>query len=184
LLKKLLIAIPVILILIIAGATVAYKFVGDDFIAAQALNQLEKILNRKVTIDGHFSLTRTARPTLTASNIRIASADWDPDNYLIKAADVTIQVDATPLLFGIISFDTIYFNQAVFNIIINKEGQSNLDLGENSNKSSRLSFYRPRISRMEMTDFVINYKNIEKNSRYDFHGSKLIKRRLMKLIWM
>jgi uncharacterized protein involved in outer membrane biogenesis len=174
LLKKLLIAIPVILILIIAGATVAYKFVGDDFIAAQALNQLEKILNRKVTIDGHFSLTRTARPTLTASNIRIASADWDPDNYLIKAADVTIQVDATPLLFGIISFDTIYFNQAVFNIIINKEGQSNLDLGENSNKSSRLSFYRPRISRMEMTDFVINYKNIEKNSRYDFHGSKLI----------
>jgi uncharacterized protein involved in outer membrane biogenesis len=172
-LKKLLIAIPILLLLFVASAIVAYKYVGNEFIEAQTQYQLERLLNRKVTINGDFSFTRTARPTLTTSNIRIASADWDPDNYLIEADHVAIQINAIPLIFGTISIDSIIFNKTNFNIVINEQGESNLDFGDNHSFNSGMNFYTPEINKIEMTDLVIKYQNHQRNTNHTVGSNKL-----------
>ncbi|MEM8844012.1 MAG: AsmA family protein [Pseudomonadota bacterium] len=171
-LKKLLIAIPVLLVVVIIGIVIAFKFIDDQFIETQALKQLESALNRKVTIDGHFSLTRTTRPTLTATGIEIASASWDSNNYLLKADDITIQVDAVPLLFGIISFENIIFDNTTFNIIRNKEGDSNLDFTGKKESSGSIP-YRPKIDRVEMNNLVVNYEDWAKDSKLHINTKSL-----------
>ena len=173
-LKNILIAIPILLILIVAAAIATYKYVGDEFIEAQALYQLERILSRKVTIDGHFSLARTAQPTLSASNIRIASAHWDPGNYLVEAKEVTIKINSTPLLFGILSIEEIIFNKGQLNIVVNEEGVSNLDIGNTLGKSFGLNIYRPLVNKVEMLDLSIQYENHQKKTQYEIYSNKVI----------
>ena len=172
-LKKLAIAVPLLIIAGFAALFIAFKFVDDKFIEAQTLKQLESTLNRKVTIDGQFSLTRTAHPTLRASNIRIASASWDPNNFLIDAEDITIQVDALPLLFGIINFEDIVFEKTTFNIVRNKEGDSNLNFGGTQSKTRSTPIHTPKIDRVEMIDLIINYDDWANNTKLHINTKKL-----------
>ena len=83
--KKLLIAIPVVFGSLFVFAVIAFFLIDDKTIEENALDALQNTLNREVRVDGKFTLTRSLHPTLQTAGVQIASADWDNNNYLLKA---------------------------------------------------------------------------------------------------
>jgi uncharacterized protein involved in outer membrane biogenesis len=125
--KKILIALAILVAVILISTFSAYKLIDNETIEKNALETLQNTLQRNVTIDGDFTLTRSLNPTLQTSGVKIASADWDQDAYLLKAEKLEFGVALLDLLRGVITIENIVFNDAIINIKRNQQGQSNLD---------------------------------------------------------
>ena len=130
--KKILIAIAVILTIAIISAAAAYKLVDDKTIEKNALAALQDTLKRDVSVDGQFTLTRSLHPTLKTSGVKIASADWDKEEHLLTAETLEFGIALLDLLRGVISIENIVFDNAVINLKRNQAGQSNLEFTQAS----------------------------------------------------
>ncbi|MDW3094085.1 MAG: AsmA family protein [Gammaproteobacteria bacterium] len=134
LIKKILIAIAVIIIIALISAAAAYKLIDDKTIEKNALDALQNTLKRDVIVDGQFTLTRSLHPTLQTSGVRVASADWDKDSNLLTAEKLEFGVALLDLLRGVISIENIVFDNAVINLKRNQQGQSNLEFTQEAPK--------------------------------------------------
>ncbi|MFK8027674.1 MAG: AsmA family protein [Gammaproteobacteria bacterium] len=130
--KKILIAIAVLLTIAIITTAAAYKLVDDKTIEKNALAALQDTLKRDVSVDGQFTLTRSLHPTLKTSGIKIASADWDKGEYLLTAETLEFGIALLDLLRGVISIENIVFDNAIINLKRNQAGQSNLEFTQAS----------------------------------------------------
>lgn len=169
LLKKILLVVVILAVALFAAAVAAYKFVGDKYIESQALKALQNGINRKVTIDGEFKLSRSLHPILRATNVRIASADWDPQPYMIEADKFQIGVDLLDLLRGVVTIENLVFSNTTFNILLNRNGVSNLEFG-NTNKTSEnqapVSYVD--VADVELINVRINYVDEQKQQKIEF----------------
>ncbi len=125
--KKLLIATAIIIMVALISATAAYKLINDKVIEENVLEALEDTLKRDVSVDGHFTLTRSLHPRLQTSSVRIASASWDKGAYLLNAEKLEFGIALLDLLRGVITIENIVFDNAVINLKRNQQGQSNLE---------------------------------------------------------
>lgn len=156
--RKIVLAILLLVALLLVEIVVAYKSIDDKTIETQALAVLQEGLQRKVVIDGDFKLTRSFHPTLKTTAIRIASADWDPQPFMIEAARFEFGIELLDLLRGVITIKNMVFEDATINILRNQKGQSNFDFGddsENAVKQTAPSFLD--IADFEINKLTINY---------------------------
>ena len=137
---------------LIVALLIAYKLIDDKTIEDQALAAIQDSIQRKVTIDGEFKLTRSLHPTLKTSAIRIASADWDTQAHLIEAERFEIGIDLLDLLRGVITIENVVFDNAKINIRRNQEGQSNLDFATTKKSSKKQTV----VSFLDVTNIKIN----------------------------
>ncbi len=176
LLGKFLLAFAISIVVLLISVASAYKLIDDSVIQENALNALKNALNRDVSVGGRFTLSRTLHPTLQASDIRIASADWDQDSYFIKADEIEFSVDLLDLLRGVITIDSFKFNDAIINLKRSNKGQSNLDFSDtqqNTDTQKKTGGALPSrivIKSFEVKNLLINYSDEEKNrqSSYSF----------------
>ena len=172
--RKIIYAILLLIALLLIGAVIAYKFIDDQTIEAQALTAIQEGLQRKVVIDGEFKLSRSLQPTLKTTTIRIASADWDPQPYMLEAARFEIGINLLDLLRGVVTIKNVVFDDATINIVRNREGQSNLDFGtdkETTAKQNTLSFLD--IADIEINKLTINYADQQAEQTFVYVVDKL-----------
>lgn len=132
--KKILIAIAIFLAIALISTAAAYKLIDDKTIEKNALEALQNTLKRDVSVDGQFTLTRSLHPTLKTSGVKIASADWDKNEYLLTAETLEFGIALADLLRGVISIENIVFDNAVINLKRNQQGQSNLEFTQDTAK--------------------------------------------------
>ena len=175
--KKILFGVAVLLVVLFASALAAYKFIDDKTIEDRTLDVLQKILNREVVVDGSFELTRSLHPTLKASGIRIASADWDSESNLLEAGRLEVSVDLLSLLLGVVSIKNMVFENANWNIRLNEQGQSNLEFAPNKAASGQ----KKSIGYLDIIEVEINKLHVtysdqrnDNNIVYDVEQFKLV----------
>ena len=167
--KKLLIASAVFIVIAFISAAAAYKLIDDKVIEKNALQALENTLKRDVSIDGHFTLTRSLHPTLQTSGVRIASADWDKDAYLLQAEKIEFGIALLDLLRGVISIENIVFDNAVINLKRNQQGQSNLEFTQAAPKQQATSSKGTAlldVIDVQIKNLQINYSDLQADSAF------------------
>ena len=177
LLKKILLVIVILAVALFAAALAAYKLIDDKTIEGKTLETLQSALNRKVVIDGEFTLTRSLHPTLKTSGIRIASANWDPQSSLLEAERLEVGIDLLDLLRGVVTIENVSFDNATINIRRNKDGQSNLEFSEQNNStSSKSSIDYLDIIDVEIKQLLLNYTDEQNghNVVYKLDSFKLL----------
>ena len=157
--KKALIALAIVIAAMLITAAAAYKLIDDKTIEENALKALQDTLQRDVSVDGNFTLSRSLHPTLQTSGIRIASADWDQGSYLLKAEKIEFGIALLDLLRGIISIENIVFDDAVINIKRNKQGASNLEFSPSKQQAEKNSSPTARfdVIDIQIKNLKINY---------------------------
>ncbi len=156
--KKILIAIPIVLGCLLIFATIAFFLIDDKTIEENALEALQNTLNREVRVDGKFTLSRSLHPTLQTTGVQIASADWDSDNHLLKAEKLELGISLLDLLRGVISIENVVFDNATINIKRNAEGISNFQFSPDKEKPSGGT---AATARLDIID--ININNLQVN---------------------
>ncbi|MFK7795059.1 MAG: AsmA family protein [Gammaproteobacteria bacterium] len=174
--KKILIAIAIIIIIALISATAAYKLIDDKVIEENALAALENTLKRDISIDGHFTLTRSLHPTLQTSGVRIASADWDKGAYLLKAEKLEFGIVLLDLLRGIITIENIVFDNAEINLKRNQQGLSNLDFSQSKTERQDTSSKGTAlfdVVDVQIENLKINFSDLQTDSAFVYSLASL-----------
>jgi len=172
--KKVLISIVVVVGIIFISAAAAYKLIDDKVIEDNALNALQETLKRDVSVEGDFTLSRSLHPTLRTTGIKIASADWDADNYLLQAEKLEFGIALLDLLRGVITIQNIVFEDAVINIKRNTQGQSNLEFApansqppaDKSNDEKNNLSARFDVIDVKIHNLTVNYSDLESDTAF------------------
>ena len=167
--KKFLLAVVIILLALLALAVAAFRLIDDKTIEDKTLEVLQDTLQRKVSIDGNFELTRSLHPTLKTSGIRIASADWDHGANLLEAGRLEVGIDLLDLLRGVVSIQNLVFENANLNITLNENGQSNLEFSTaKSVPEKQASLDYLDIIDVEINRLKVNYSDLSNASAIVF----------------
>lgn len=158
LLKKIVLAVAILIVTLFVCALAAYKLIDDKTIESKTLEALQDTLNRKVTIDGEFKLTRSLHPTLKTTGVRVASADWDTGSDLLLAERLEVGIDLLDLLRGVVTVENALFDNASVNIKHNQDGNSNLQFSTAKDTSSeQTSVEYLDIIDVEANNLHVNY---------------------------
>ena len=159
--KKLLIAIPVVFGSLFVFAVIAFFLIDDKTIEENALDALQNTLNREVRVDGKFTLTRSLHPTLQTAGVQIASADWDNNNYLLKAEKLELGISLLDLLIGVISIENVVFDNTTINLKRNAEGVSNFQFSSSkpTTDSKSTTTARLDIIDIDINNLIVNYSD-------------------------
>jgi uncharacterized protein involved in outer membrane biogenesis len=84
--------------LVVIGGVFALEDVGVEAVRRLAVQRLEAITHRDVSITGEFDLVPSLTPTLAAQGLEIANAPWGSRPIMLQARRVGIELQLLPLL--------------------------------------------------------------------------------------
>ena len=133
--RKVLIAIAVIVVVVIAGAAIFVATFDVNKYRGTIQAQLQQHLGRQVQLgDMHLKLFP---PSITVQNLAIADDPrFSSDAPFVKANELDVAVKLLPLLHKDVQIESLNLQQPTVNLIKNKSGQWNFASIGNGSKSS------------------------------------------------
>jgi len=137
--RKVLIAIAVIVVVVIAGAAIFVASFDVNKYRGTIQAQLQQHLGRSVQL-GEMHL-KLFPPSITVQNLAIADDPrFSPDAPFVKASELDVAVKLFPLLHKDVEIESLNLQQPTVNLIKNKAGQWNFSsIGSGSAPSSSQS---------------------------------------------
>jgi AsmA protein len=136
--RKVLIAIAVIVVVVIAGAAIFVATFDVNKYRGTIQAQLQQHLGRQVQLgDMHLKLFP---PSITVQNLAIADdSRFSTDAPFVKANELDVAVKLLPLLHKDVQIESLNLQQPTVNLIKNKAGQWNFASIGNSASTSKTS---------------------------------------------
>ena len=123
--KKIIIAIVVILVVII-GAAVALPFVvPTERIKQELVLATNDATGRELAIDGDFSFSVFPTLGVTATKVTFSNADGARDANMTAIESLVIKLNLLPLISGNVQVDEFVLTKPVINLEVNKSGKGN-----------------------------------------------------------
>lgn len=122
--KRILIAVPVLLIFVVGVLVFAPNFVNWNAYKGQVQEQVQSASGIYLDLKGDFNFSILPFPRLTAEDIHILSADGASDVVQLKRFDV--RLDLLPLLGGSISVNSVSLVEPRIYLEQSKEGTLNV----------------------------------------------------------
>ena len=127
--KTLLKIAAVVLVLLIGAVVVAVSTLDPNDYRAEIAAQLQSDLGHAVSIDGPLTFEFSFSPTIAASNVRIANAEWGSRPDLAKIGHFEVQVALLPLLNGDVAIRRVVMKDADILLEIDAQGRRNWAYG-------------------------------------------------------
>ena len=165
--KKILKILAIVFILLI-GTIIALPFIFEGKIISIVKNQVNNNLNAKFDFsDADLSLLKSF-PNATVVMNEISLANYEPfeNDTLFSAGEIVLKMSVKELFKKpdeIINVNSIYVRDANVNVLINKAGKANYDIGkekaqnENSGTETDKSSFNFTIAEYEITNSNIKY---------------------------
>lgn len=128
LVKKILIAVLVVLVVLVGGSLVLPSLIDWNTYKAQIAERVSAATGRAVELRGDLSLSLLPSPALTVRDARLANATGaaEPDMARLKKLDVRVALG--PLLGGRIQVESITLVEPTFVVEVLPDGRVNWDL--------------------------------------------------------
>lgn len=168
--------------LYVAAAVVVTSMVGVIvFVATLDLNTykgeirdlLEEATGRQVEIAGPLEVSWLPLPSLTASGVRIANADWGTDPAMITIGRLAVDVDVAPLLSGDLVVRGVTLADVHVRLERGAEGQANWVVAEPQAGASSGRPAPPDIRQFDLTDVIVVWKDGPKAPERVYHVKRL-----------
>jgi uncharacterized protein involved in outer membrane biogenesis len=98
--RKILLAIPALLIILLIAAVVVLKSMDFNEYRKQISVEVSKATGRQFSIDGELDLALSLNPALVVTEVRFGNAPWGFRPDMVKVGRLEAQVALLPLLFG------------------------------------------------------------------------------------
>lgn len=132
--KKLLIALGVLVVVVIAAALIIPAVIPVDVYKQQIIAQVEGATGRKAKIDGDFKLSILPRVEFVAGKVSLGNAEGGKAQDMMSLDRLTVRVGVFPLLSGNLEVDALVAEKPVINLEVNKSGKPNWQFGTASEK--------------------------------------------------
>lgn len=123
--KRLLLAIPAVLILILAGLLIGPSFIDWSEYRVQAQDQVKKITGLDLALAGDVSLALLPSPRISAEGVSVAAPEGSAGQTLLSLKKLNIHVALMPLLSGKVAVDSVTLVEPQINIERRKDGKMN-----------------------------------------------------------
>jgi len=127
--KKLLIALGVLVVVVIAAALVIPAFIPVDVYKREIIAGIEGATGRKAKIEGDFKLSILPRVEFVAGKVSLGNAKGAKAPDMISLERLTVRVGVFPLLSGNIEVDALVAEKPVINLEMDQQGRPNWQFG-------------------------------------------------------
>lgn len=127
--KKILIAVGVLLGLVIVAAIAAPFFIPVDTIRDEIVAQTEKATGRKLTIGGPVKLSLLPSIAIEVNQVTFANAPGAASPNMASLSKMQVQLKLMPLLSGEVAVDQFVLIDPVINLEVAQNGRPNWQFG-------------------------------------------------------
>ena len=146
-----------------AGIAVFLAVAGDDFYRWAADRVLENAIDRKVEIDGSFSLNLGLEPTLVVTDLWIGNATWAEKQEMVRVKHFEIQVALKPLFSGIVQVPRLVIEGLTLDLETGPDGAGNWEVAsassEDEDTAVRDNLFYPLLEFISLKNVAITYRD-------------------------
>jgi AsmA protein len=123
--KKILIAIGILVVVLIVVAIAAPFFIPTETYKAQVEQRVEAATGRKLTIAGPVKVSLLPSVAIVAKDVHFANAPGYSTPEMATLAGLELKLKVLPLLSGEVAIDSFVLDKPVIHLEVNKQGQPN-----------------------------------------------------------
>ena len=123
--KTILIAILVVLVVLLGGATIYVMSIDYNQYKGLIASEVERATGRKLTIDGKVALALSLTPTLTVKDLSLANLPGGSRPEMITLKRLEVQLQLLPLLSRQVKIDLVVLRGADILLETDKTGHGN-----------------------------------------------------------
>lgn len=180
--KKILIAVGVLVVVLIVVAVAAPFFIPVDTFKAQAEQRVQEATGRKLTIAGPVKVSLLPNLAIVAKDVHFANAPGFSTPEMATLGGLELRLKLLPLLSGEVAIDSFVLDKPVINLEVNKQGQSNWQFGDAAKKptaqpqgqqtqapaesGSGGGLNELRLGNVKLTDGNITYRDGQSGAKY------------------
>ncbi|MDX1541655.1 MAG: AsmA family protein, partial [Geminicoccaceae bacterium] len=127
--KKLLIALLVLVVLVIGGLLAAPFLIPVDTYKRQVEAQVEAATGRALTIDGPVDLSFFPSVALEAGSVRLANVQGAAEVDMVRLEALEVELKVLPLLGGSVEVDRFVLIEPQIHLEVDEQGTPNWQLG-------------------------------------------------------
>jgi uncharacterized protein involved in outer membrane biogenesis len=146
-----------------AGIIVFLANAGDDFYRWAANRLLEDAIDRKVEIDGSFSLDIGLEPTLVVTDHWIENAPWAERQEMVRVKHFEVQVALKPLFSGIVQVPRLVVEGLTLDLETGPDGAGNWEVAkarsDQEDSARREDLSLPLFEFISLKDVAITYRD-------------------------
>lgn len=128
--KKIILWSSATLLALLLLVVVVLATAGEEFYRWALAYAIEGTIDRKVHVDGTFSLDLGGHPTLVVTDAWLEDAAWTGKQEMARAKRVEIQVALKPLLSGIVQIPRLVIEGLTLDLEQSATGERNWDIGK------------------------------------------------------
>jgi uncharacterized protein involved in outer membrane biogenesis len=128
--KILLVVVPLLLIAAVVGGIAVLKSMDFNRFKPEIATEVRKATGRKLEIAGDLKVNISLNPSLTATDVSLANADWGTQPDMAKIARFEAQIAVLPLILGRLDIERLVLVGADILLERNADGQTNFDFGK------------------------------------------------------
>lgn len=163
--RKILLAIPVLLVLVLIGVVVVLKSMDFNAYRDQISEEVRKATGRQFSIDGDLDLALSLNPALTVNDVRLGNAPWGMRPDMLRVGRLEAQVALLPLLFGDIQVQRLVLIDTDLMLETHFMGKGNWVFGDESGSASQPESAAgggaglPEVGDIEVRNLKLAYRN-------------------------
>jgi AsmA protein len=127
--RKILIAIGVIVVLLIVAVLVAPFFIPIDWAKQQIIAQVKEQTGRDLKLDGDISVSLIPTTAVEVSDVSLSNRPGSDVADMIKLKDLELEVALFPLLSGELEVDRFVLIEPDIYLEVDEQGRGNWELG-------------------------------------------------------
>jgi len=132
--KKLLVALVVIVVLVVGGVAALPFLIDVNSYKPQIEAQAKEALGRDLKLNGPIKLTLWPNIGLETTDVRLANAPGGQAKEMATLKSLVVSVKLMPLLSKSLEVDSFVLNEPVINLEVDKAGKNNWTIGAQGGK--------------------------------------------------
>jgi len=156
--RKILFAIPAILVVLLVGIVVVLKSMDFNAYRDQISEEVRKATGRQFSIDGDLDLALSLNPALAVNEVRLGNAPWGMRQDMVRIGRLEAQVALLPLLFGNIQVQRLVLIDADVMLETHFMGKGNWVFGAEGEPAEKGEAQLPAIGDIEVRNLKLAWR--------------------------
>ncbi len=156
--RKLLIAIPSLLALLIIGTFAYLKTLDFNQYKGLISEEIEKATGRQLSIGGDLDLKLSLHPTLRVNDVRLGNAPWGVRQDMARIGRLEAQVALLPLLFGNVQVQRLVLIDADVLLETHLMGKGNWVFGDEAKTAEQGEAPLPAVGEIELKNLKLTWR--------------------------
>lgn len=168
--KKLLVALVVIVVLVVGGVAALPFLIDVNSYKPQIEAQAKEALGRDLKLNGPIKLTLWPNIGLETTDVRLANAAGGQAKEMATLKSLVVSVKLMPLLSKSLEIDSFVLNEPVINLEVDKAGKDNWTIGQAGGKPAASGGGAPqgsiKLGDVRLVNGKISYANQQTGDKY------------------